>query len=44
MEMFLGILANLFYILANSGVNATCLGPAYQPEEPTALDELKKLK
>lgn len=34
MEMFLGILANLFYIAANSGVNSTCFGPAYQPVEP----------
>lgn len=44
MEMVLGLLANLFYVIANSGVNTTCIGPAYQPKEPTALDELKKLK
>jgi len=43
MEMFLGLLANLLYIIANSGVNTTCVGPAYQPVEPSGLDELKKI-
>ena len=44
METILGLLADLLYIIANSGANTTCVGPAYQPEEPSALDELKKIK
>lgn len=42
MEMFLEFLANLFYSVASNGVNATCIGPAYQPKEPRSLNELKR--
>ena len=44
MEVILEVLADLFYIVAENMANVTCIGPAYQPEEPTALEELKRNK
>lgn len=42
MEVFLKLIANLIYNVAENNANTTCAGPAFQIVEPEEISKLRK--